>query len=608
MIEITLFLIILFSILSSGNFFYTKVSQILKIKTKQNFYFDLINIFSISLIMNYFIIWLVGLISIDLIFFISFYFLCLILFAKPFYLFLKENIIKQNKKFLDLTNDKKIIILAIIFYFIILLLNSAASPVDFDSLHYHLLIPKKYIEEGYINIDHAWGGFDFFPFLIEYFAIIFLLFNIESGIQLLNVFITLNIIFCIYNLGIILRINIYQNLLAIIFFILIKNIIWLSSTSHNELLLCFFYLSAFINLIKIFENKNYLTLFSIACVGLLYTKYLSLPLGLTFVPFIFYYFIINKNSINLKKIIILISPLLLFLPFLVRNYYLTSDPLYPLFELSKIKNLGYSSSIVAFLKSPFDIFFFANKYFDGKQIGSPYLICFFPLFFLFVKKYHFSNFLILSIVIYYTLWFYLLGRQVRFLVPIFPLISIISACGAINFINFCKNNYLKYLISLIIFIFFINQIFFLFAYSSIRIPSLFSFDHKVRYLNHSSVNHTTNYNACKFLENRLKKSESYISLNFRSLFYCPVTNSIYGKFNNFLEENLTFSKKKIENFFYNNNVKYVLLTKVDTQGLNVGTILIKKKIPTKQNEIFKNFIIDKKKIYEDNVSVIYILE
>ena len=155
---------------------------------------------------------------------------------------------------------------------------------------------------------------------------------------------------------------------------------------------------------------------------MLYTKYLSLPLGLTFIPLIINLYFKNNQFINVKKITIYFLPIFLFLPFLLRNYILTGDPLYPLFDLSSIKSYGYS--LLAFLKSPFEIFFFSNDFFDGKQIGSPYLICFLPLFYLFKKNYIFANSITLTIIIYYTLWFFFLGKAVRFLVPIFPLVSI----------------------------------------------------------------------------------------------------------------------------------------------------------------------------------------
>ena len=606
MFDLIIFLLVLLSILSSGNYIYIKLLSIFKINNDENFYLQLNNIFAVSLISNYFIIWIVGIFSINKIFFFSYIIFNLIFFSKNFCLFLFENIITKIKNIRKINLINKILIVFILFYFILLLLNSSAPPVDFDSLNYHLLIPKKYIEQGQILIDPSWGGFDFFPFLIEYFAIIFLLFNLENGLQFLNVFITLNIAFCIFAIGNLLKINTLQKLISVILFILIKNIVWLSSTSHNELLLCFFYILALLNLFKSQDNLDYLFFFSISCLGMLYTKYLSLPLGITFVPLLIYFYFKNKKQININKIIFYFSPIFLFLPFLLRNYVLIEDPLYPLFDLSSIKSYGYSDNLLAFLRSPLDIFFFGNIFFDGKQIGSPYLICFLALFYLFKNSYKYVNSITLVIVIYYSLWFFLLGKAVRFLVPIFPLVSILASIGITNYIKYLNNNILKNLLYFLIFIFFINQLIFLFAYSSVRVPSFFHENNKINYLKFGNKNYTINYAACDFINNKINENENYISLNFTSLFYCPINSSILGKYKNFLNENETIDKKKIENFININNVKYVLISKINSVGTSVGLKTTKRVFNSKQL-IILDYLINKKIAYEDKLSKIYVV-
>ena len=122
---------------------------------------------------------------------------------------------------------------------------------------------------------------------------------------------------------------------------------------------------------------------------------------------------------------------------------------------------------------------------------------------------------------------------------------------------------------------------------------------------HGNKSYTLNYAACSFINEKIKNNENYLSLNFTSLFYCPINKSILGKYKIFLKDNDVLNKDSVQAFVKSNNVKYILVSKLNSIGTSVGLDIMERKLNDKQSKILNNYLIYKKIVYEDKNSKIY---
>ena len=89
------------------------------------------------------------------------------------------------------------------------------------------------------------------------------------------------------------------------------------------------------------------------------------------------------------------------------------------------------------------------------------------------------------------------------------------------------------------------------------------------------------------------------------MFYCPINKSILGKYKIFLKDNDVLNKDSVQAFVKSNNVKYILVSKLNSIGTSVGLDIMERKLNDKQSKILNNYLIYKKIVYEDKNSKIY---
>ena len=106
---------------------------------------------------------------------------------------------------------------------------------------------------------------------------------------------------------------------------------------------------------------------------------------------------------------------------------------------------------------------------------------------------------------------------------------------------------------------------------------------------HGNKSFTLNYAACRFINEKIKNNENYLSLNFTSLFYCPINKSILGKYKIFLKDNDVLNKDSVQTFVKSNNVKYILVSKLNSIGTSVGLDITERKLSDKQSKILNNW-------------------
>ena len=133
---------------------------------------------------------------------------------------------------------------------------------------------------------------------------------------------------------------------------------------------------------------------------------------------------------------------LVFSPLLMRNATDFGNPLAPLFgrffsnsdpatQLDfRPLELGFVEGLLDFVRSPMDMFVFGGVSYDGQTFGTPYLLIFLPMVIFFWREIRHRWAVVGIASLYYILWFVLMFRVSRFLIPIFPIIAAFAMLAA----------------------------------------------------------------------------------------------------------------------------------------------------------------------------------
>jgi 4-amino-4-deoxy-L-arabinose transferase-like glycosyltransferase len=169
------------------------------------------------------------------------------------------------------------------------------------------------------------------------------------------------------------------------------------------------------------------------------------------------------QAIRYGAIFFLVS-LIVFSPWLIKNFILTGNPLYPLFNsffqtgmgnlaadenarsmvsgdanmgMFKIREIMYGENFWETLLIPVRFFFqgqdYSDRYFDG--ILNPILIILVPFAFMKKSLYDHKLFFVLFSVFFILAAFFLDQIRIRYILPVVPILSIITAMGLINILN-----------------------------------------------------------------------------------------------------------------------------------------------------------------------------
>ncbi|MFC1857517.1 ArnT family glycosyltransferase [Thermodesulfobacteriota bacterium] len=215
-------------------------------------------------------------------------------------------------------------------------------PVSKDALTHHLAVPKLYLQHGgvYEIPDIV---FSYYPMNLDLLYVVPLYFKndiIPKYIHFLFALLTAGLIFAYLKK----RISTVYGLFGVLLFLSLPIIVKLSITVYVDLGLIFFSTAALIVLFKWLAHRfqsKYLLL-SAACCGMaLGTKYTGLIVFFLlslFVPFLYLRSTVKpKNIIEQTKasgyaILFVSVSLLVFSPWMARNYIWTQNPIYPLYD------------------------------------------------------------------------------------------------------------------------------------------------------------------------------------------------------------------------------------------------------------------------------------
>jgi hypothetical protein len=225
-------------------------------------------------------------------------------------------------------------------------------PVSRDALTHHLILPKLYLQHGSMY-EIPTIAFSYYPMNLDLLYLIPLYFGNDIAAKYIH------FIFALLTAGLIFgylrkRLGVEWGLFGGLFFLSLPIIVKLSITVYVDLGLVFFSTAALMALLKWIENSfqvKFLLLSAVCCGLALGTKYNGLILIFILTLFIPLVFISNaKKNIAAKDpadkavlaqtqfkalgfgAVFFVIALLIFSPWMIRNYVWKNNPIYPLYD------------------------------------------------------------------------------------------------------------------------------------------------------------------------------------------------------------------------------------------------------------------------------------
>ena len=243
-----------------------------------------------------------------------------------------------------------LVILALIIVSTIIL--SWVPPVSRDALTHHLAVPKLYLAHGGIT-EIPSLVVSYYPMNVDLLYVVPLYFGNDIAPKFIHFIFALLTAWLIYGY-LVKRLGATWAIFGAIFFLSLPIIVKLSITVYVDLGLVFFSTAALISLLKWIENEfqaRFLIVSAICCGLALGTKYNGLILLFiltVFTPFVFisrFKATLNANDSASKKadariqskalgygVVYFFIALLVFSPWMIRNYVWKGNPIYPLYD------------------------------------------------------------------------------------------------------------------------------------------------------------------------------------------------------------------------------------------------------------------------------------
>ena len=342
---------------------------------------------------------------------------------------------------------------------------SLVPPVTKDALTHHLSVPKLYLKHGGIY-QIPFMPYSYYPMNLELLYIIPLYFNNDIIPKFLHMTFALLTAWLLFS-HLRKRLSFSYAAFGALFFLSTPIIIKLSITVYVDLGLIFFSTVSLLWLIRWRENNfpiKSLLVSAVFCGLAMGTKYNGLVTFLLltlFVPFL--YATDREGYGGLKKLvsftgIFLVTALLVFSPWLIRNYIWTGNPIYPLYDnwfnpgrhvvpntvgVFKYRALLYNEKWWEILLLPIRVFFQGQdgnpQLFDGKL--NPLLMVF-PIFAFFPSRTNGEQeriekkTLLLFSVFYFLFALFSSSLRIRYISPIIPPLVLLSTYGIRNVFEF----------------------------------------------------------------------------------------------------------------------------------------------------------------------------
>ena len=370
-----------------------------------------------------------------------------------------------------------------------IIILSLVPPISRDALVHHLAIPKLYLEHGGF-FPLPCMSYSYYPMNLDLLYMVALYLGSDIAPKLIHFSFALMTSVLIFNY-LKKRMGSTWGLGGALLFLSVPIIIKLSITVYVDLGLIFFSTTALFAILKWIEAKfklKYLLLAGAFCGLAMGTKYNGLIvffLLTLFVPFSYSRFKIGTSNIQIKAVgaglIFGLMALIVFSPWMIRNYIWTRNPVYPLynkfFNVEMVPKCEISSKIEALPQSverkmaigrfayrkfvygekwwemvllPIRIFFQGKdndfQFFDGKL---SILLLLLPLFSFVsipgsIDSYKYEKKILVSFSVLFVLFAILCSVvRIRYLSPVIPCLVILSVYGLKNIILLFRNSHFK---------------------------------------------------------------------------------------------------------------------------------------------------------------------
>lgn len=360
---------------------------------------------------------------------------------------------------------KYIFFIVFSFTFISIIIMSTVPPVSRDAQTHHLALPKIWLKNGVLS-EVPDMDFSYYPQLLDLLYYLPIKYNADIVAKYIHFAFGLGCMVLIF-LFISRYINYNWGLLGSLMFLTLPIILKLSVTVYVDLGLLFFFSASLFSAIIWLENTKktkWLVICGIASGLAMSTKYNAI-LSVVILTLLISYFFTKLNSSRIKsqwkllKYVFLFSliSILVYSPWLIRNYTLTGNPVYPLYknvfsktevqatEFSKapsvtddkklkpitLRKLLYNESLIYSLALPLRVFYEGQddnlQFFDGKI--NPLLLLF-PFILVILKKRNWQNNFLAGYValtlVYTTL---AIDMRIRYIISILSPMVVLSTFG-----------------------------------------------------------------------------------------------------------------------------------------------------------------------------------
>lgn len=423
------------------------------------------------------------------------------------------------------------------------LLQGLAPPNDYDSLLYHLALPRYDLERGFISV--AWGhGLmqALHPEFTRNLVRFCLALSGPEAAQVMHGIISVFGAVAVAALAWRMQLSRVGVALSALLFIAIRVVVWEMGTVETDVPAAVFGLIAagIYPAWRASGAKGLGVLFGIALGAAILTKLYMLGFAICLGIFLLRDVITGR----MKLVTAAIGPVIvgvMILPHAIRNFWLTGNPAYPvlnsLFNPDKpdplaLENvqIGVGSGFVDFLMAPWNISIHPTL-FDGMVLGAPYFLALLPMAFLIRSPVRHIGWLALVSLMYFAFWFWLLGQHARYLLPILPLLCILVAAGIVAAWDATRTTRVTRIsFAAILAVLAANQLMFVGIYSIIRLPAGIGIMSAENYHRRTPTLGGAFFDVCLFIERNLAPGDHYISLLTPHSYYCPQSSVILTTF------------------------------------------------------------------------------
>ncbi len=414
-----------------------------------------------------------------------------------------------------------------------MVVGAAAPPADADAVRYHLLLPARDLELGRIRPVPGWSIYDYFPALMEMLYRLVLPFGGGEAAQQLHVVFACAAGAATFALARRSGLERPWALTAALMFLGIRVVMYQSSTADIDQGLA---TSIAVLAFAVLAWRTTPTLGLTILVGLLTATVINIKFNgaiLAFAMAVAALTTARPTPQLLKRLPLVVAvAAITFVPVLLRAWIDTGNPIFPLhhpwFDPLNVEIFGDTLAFykrgrdfMDFLIGPFLIFFYPNR-FDGHQLGTPYLLIFAPLALLGRRPSQAESFFFAFLVTFFTLWFWVMPQQVRFLIPAFPALAVPAAAGVQRAWTAVRGSRMTRTIFLTLCTLMVtNQLLYFGGTAIRRFPVALTLATPASYLTSPPYIAVTHFEACRFIAERLPDDGRWLNLATNNSVHCP---------------------------------------------------------------------------------------